>query len=108
MARGDSTRLSPAISLGKVMEEGRGRRRKRRGSGKSSMVGLPVYCADKIQTRQNIIPTVEKHAGILSPIFLVCGGFPCPSRVWNESRGRRRKKGVCGGGRPSSELDVRG
>ena len=69
LARGDSTRLSPAISLGKVMEEGRGRRRKRRGSGKSSMVGLPVYCADKIQTRQNIIPTVEKHAGILSRFF---------------------------------------
>ena len=41
LARGDSTRLSPAISLGKVMEGGR-RGGRERGNGKSSMVGLFV------------------------------------------------------------------
>ena len=42
LARGDSTRLSPAISLGKVMEGGRREKGRKRGNRKSSMVGLFV------------------------------------------------------------------
>ena len=61
LARSDSTRLSPAISLGKVMEgEGEGEEERQR----KKFNGGPVRCADKMreyQPKQNMLAFFFGH-----------------------------------------------
>ena len=107
LARGDSTRLSPAISLGKVMEGGRGGGREREATEKSSMVGLFVA-----QTRcGNISPnkTFWHSLGIFGRGYEVVSHARHVSGMrggGGAGRGGRRRGER--GERSSSELDARG
>ena len=108
LARGDSTRLSPAISLGKVMEGGRREKGRKRGNRKSSMVGLFVA-----QTRcENISPNktcLHSSWGIFGRGYVVVSHARHVSGMrggGGAGRGGRRRGER--GERSSSELDARG
>ena len=108
LARSDSTRLSPAISLGKVMEGGRREKGRKRGNRKSSMVGLFVA-----QTRcGNISPNKtcwHSSLGIFGRGYEVVSHARHVSGMrggGGAGRGGRRRGER--GERSSSELDARG